>query len=277
MMIQTILIPSDGSSYAKTSLKYGIYIAQRLAAKLTCLHVVDIRLMQPPMLCDLSGSVGIPPYPEFLPVEESGLENKANAIMNDFKMECEKADIPCETKKAHGIIDESIIEEGQKTDWILLAQRGEHLHIGGIGSTAESVLRKAGRPVLVTPQKYCDIESMASAYDGSPPAKNALKLAAELSQKTTWPLSVLIIADDQETGAKLSGQVEDILASYTIDSDIIILGGPEDRSLLRFIKEGSVELLVMGAYGHNRLRELLLGSTTNYIIKNSPIPVLLQR
>jgi len=276
-MIHNILIPSDGSSYAKTALQYGIYIAQKLDAKLTCLHVVDIRLMQPSMLCDISGSVGIPPYPEFLPVEESGLENKANTILNDFKTECERAGIANEAKKAHGIIDESIIEEGQKTDWILLAQRGEHLHLGGIGSTAESVLRKAGRPVLVTPQKYCEIESMASAYDGSTPAINALKLAAELSQKTTWPLSVVIITDDQATGAKLSGQIEDILASYTIDCDTMILGGSEDRSLLRFIREGSVELMVMGAYGNNRLRELLLGSTTNYVIRNSPIPVLLQR
>ena len=212
-----------------------------------------------------------------MPVEESGLENKANTILNDFKAECERSGITNEAKKAHGIIDESIIEEGKKTDWILLAQRGEHLHLGGIGSTAESVLRKAGRPVLVTPQRYCEIESMASAYDGSPPAINALKLAAELSQKTTWPLSVVVITDDQATGAKLSGQIEDILASYTIDCDTMILGGPEDRSLLRFIGEGSVELMVMGAYGNNRLRELLLGSTTNYVIRNSPIPVLLQR
>ncbi len=276
-MIHHILIPSDGSSYAKTSVEYGIYIARKLDAKLTCLHVVDIRLLQPPLLCDVSGSVGIPPYPEFLPVEASGLENRADAIMNDFTQQCEKAGVAHEAIKAHGIIDDSIIQEAQTADWILLAQRGEHLHLGGIGSTAESILRKSGRPVLVTPQKYCDIESMACAYDGSPPATNALKVAAELSEKTVWPLSVVMITDDQAVGAELSRQAEDVLSPYTIDSDMIILGGAEDRTLLRFIKEGSVELMVMGAYGHNRLREWLLGSTTNHIIRNSPIPVLLQR
>jgi len=276
-MIHNILIPSDGSSYSKTALKYGIYIAKKLNAKLTCLHVVDIRLMQPPMLCDISGPVGIPPYPEFLPIEESGLENKAKTILNDFVTECNSACIPNEAKTLHGIIDESIIEEGQKTDCILLAQRGEHLHIGGIGSTAESVLRKAGRPVLVTPPQYCEIESMAAAFDGSPPATNALKVAGELSQLTAWPLTVVIITDDQDLSAKLSDQAEDMLSSYTLDSDIITLGGQEDRSLLRFIKEGSVELMVMGAYGNNRLRELLLGSTTNFVIKNTTIPILLHR
>ena len=70
-MIHSILIPSDGSSYAKIALKYGIYIAQKLDAKLTCLHVVDIRLMQPPMLCDISGSIGI------RPIRNSCLSRKA--------------------------------------------------------------------------------------------------------------------------------------------------------------------------------------------------------
>lgn len=47
--------------------------------------------------------------------------------------------------------------------------------------------------------------------------------------------------------------------------------------IVKFIREGSVELIVMGAYGHNRLRELLLGSTTSHVIHKSPIPVLLVR
>ena len=47
--------------------------------------------------------------------------------------------------------------------------------------------------------------------------------------------------------------------------------------LFQFIREGAVELLVMGAYGHNRFRELMVGSTTSSIIRKSPIPVLLTR
>ncbi|EKD21864.1 MAG: hypothetical protein ACD_87C00297G0003 [uncultured bacterium] len=50
-----------------------------------------------------------------------------------------------------------------------------------------------------------------------------------------------------------------------------------DKTLLRFIREGSAELLVMGAYGNNRLRELLVGSTTTTVIRKSTIPVLLTR
>jgi nucleotide-binding universal stress UspA family protein len=51
--------------------------------------------------------------------------------------------------------------------------------------------------------------------------------------------------------------------------------GKEGEEIIKFIKEDAVELIVMGAYGHNRLRELLLGSTTSQVIQKSPIPVLL--
>jgi hypothetical protein len=46
IMIQDILIPTDGSDYGKTTIAYGIYIARKLDAKLTGLHVVDIRLIR---------------------------------------------------------------------------------------------------------------------------------------------------------------------------------------------------------------------------------------
>ena len=59
--------------------------------------------------------------------------------------------------------------------------------------------------------------------------------------------------------------------------EVVVSSGKEAEEILKFIKEGSVELMAMGAYGHNRLREWLLGSTTSTIIQKSPVPVLLIR
>jgi len=280
-MIQNILIPTDGSPYGKTAIAYGIHIAQKIGAQLTGLHVVDIRLIRGPVFTDISGSVGLPSYQEFLPAIESGLDVKADAILREFREQCAAAGLHPETKKVKGVIDEAIIEEGRKCcDWILLAQRGEHFHIDGgaiLGSTAQSVVRRSGKPVLVTPEHFQEIESMAVAYDGSAPADKALKLAAELSERASWPLSVVIVATDPSVGEKISRKAEDFLASGKIDAATLILPGREDRELLKFIREGSVELLVMGAFGHNRLRELMVGSTTSAIIRKSTIPVLLTR
>jgi nucleotide-binding universal stress UspA family protein len=280
-MVKNILIPIDGSDYGKTAVTYGIYIARKLNAQLTGLHVVDVRLMQGPVFTDISGSIGLPPYQEFLPAIESSLDAKAESILKEFREQCEAAGIHPETKKITGVIDETIIEEGRKCcDWILLAQRGEHFHIGSgaiLGSTAQSVVRRSGKPVLVTPEHFREINHMALAYDGSAPAQNALNLAADLSARAVWQLSVVIITDDQALGAELSEKVEAFLKTRMVDSTILILKGKEDKELLKFIREGTVELLVMGAYGHNRLREVLVGSTTSAVIRKSPIPVLLTR
>jgi nucleotide-binding universal stress UspA family protein len=280
-MVKSILIPTDGSDYGKTAIAYGISIARKLSAQLTGLHVVDVRLLQGPVFTDISGSIGLPPYQELLPVIESGLDAKAEAILAEFRVQCEAAGIHPETKKVTGVIDETIIEEGRTCcDWVLLAQRGEHFHIGSgavLGSTAQSVVRRSGKPVLVTPEHFREIKTMALAFDGSAPACNALKLAVEVSQQALWPLAIVIITDDEALGAKRSQKVKDFLAPFTIDGTVIIRKGKEDRELLQFIREGSADLLVMGAYGHNRLRELLLGSTTSSVIRKSTIPVLLTR
>lgn len=280
-MIQNILIPTDGSDYGKTAIAYGVYFARKLNAQLTGLHVVDIRLIRGPVFTDISGSIGLPPYQEFLPAIENGLDAKAEAILHDFRGQCEAAGVHPETKKVTGVIDETIIEEGSKCcDWILLAQRGEHFHIDGgaiLGSTAQSVVRRSGKPVLVTPEHFREIKSMAVAYDGSAPADKALKLAAELSKQAAWPLAVVIVVADPTSGEDISKKAETLLSAFKRDSAAIILTGKEGKALLNFIREGTVELLVMGAYGHNRLRELLVGSTTSSVIRKSTIPVLLTR
>ena len=280
-MVRNILIPTDGSDYGKTAIAYGIYFARKLDLQLTGLHVVDVRLLQGPVFTDISGSIGLPPYQEFLPAIESSLDAKAESILKKFREQCAAADIHPETKKVTGVIDETIIEEGRKCcDWILLAQRGEHFHIDGgaiLGSTAQAVVRHSGKPVLVTPEHFREIKNMALAYDGSAPAQNALILAAELSARAAWPLSVVIITDDQALGAKLSEKAKEFLKTTLVDSTILILKGKEDKELLKFSREGAVDLLVMGAYGHNRLREMLVGSTTSTVIRKSTIPVLLTR
>jgi nucleotide-binding universal stress UspA family protein len=280
-MIQNILVPTDGSDFGKTAIAYGIHIARTLNAKLTGIHVVDIRLIRGPVFTDISGSVGLPPYQEFLPAIETGLNAKADTILDDFRAMCEAAGIHPGTLKVTGVIDETIIEEGKKCcDWIVLAQRGEHFHIDGgaiLGSTAQSVVRLSGKPVIVTPEHFRPIKSMAVAYDGSAPAKKALKLAAELAERAAWPLTVVIITNDPSLGEKISQEAGALLATGKTVNTTRILPGSEDRELLKFVREGTVDLLVMGAFGHNRLRELLVGSTTSAVIRKSPIPVLLTR
>lgn len=281
VMIENILIPTDGSDYSKTALEYGIYIAKKLDAKLTALHVMDIKIIEGPLFSDISGSIGLLPYQEFLAVIEESLNERAESILKAFKERCEEYGLDPELRKVRGIVDETIVEEGGTADWILLAQRGEHFHLSGgglLGSTSEAVVRKSSKPVLVAPVSFQEIESMGIAYDGSASADNALRIAAELYDKTRWPLSIIIITEDSDRATELSKKVEAFLESYEeIDSAIIVLRGKVEHEIIKFIQEGAVELMVMGAHGRSRFRELILGSTTSYVIRKSTIPVLLTR
>jgi nucleotide-binding universal stress UspA family protein len=284
-MINKILIPTDGSANSLTALEYGIYIARKLNASLTGLNVIDVNLIQGPMLTDISGSAGMPPYEGFFDAIEKSLDEKADFILQEFQERCRKAALKSEVKKVIGKISQVIIEEAQNVDMILMAKKGEHFHLkegGLLGSVAEAVARNSGKPVLVTPENFVEIESMSLAYDGSHSASKALHLSLELSQHNAWPLTVIIINPDSQKAASLIAQVEEANQKEPeeppiADCETIILTGKESDEIIKFILEGSVELMVMGAYGHNRLREVFLGSTTSHVVRKSPIPVLLIR
>ncbi len=284
-MIKKILIPTDGSANSLIALEYGIYIARKLGAALIGLYVLDVNLIQGPMLTDISGSVGIPPNDGFFDALEKSLNEKADCILKDFQERCQKAGINAEVKKTIGKISSIIIEEARSADLILMAKKGEHFHLkegGLLGSVAETVVRGSGKPVLVTPETFLEIESMGLAYDGSDSAIKALQLSLKLSEQAAWPLTVVIITSDSKKAAALATQVEEANQKDPdeppiSDCAIINLSGKESDEIIKFIREGAVELMVMGAYGHNRLRELLIGSTTSQVIRKSPIPVLLIR
>jgi nucleotide-binding universal stress UspA family protein len=277
-MIKTILIPTDGSANSIRALEYGIYVARKLNASLIGLYVLDVNLIQGPMLTDISGSVGMPPYDGFFDAVETSLNEKADFILEAFRQRCRESRINAEVKKTIGKINQTIIEESQSADLILMAKKGEHFHLkegGLLGSVAEAVVRNSGKPVLITPETFLEIESMGLAYDGSDPAAKALTLSLELSEQAAWPLTVVVISPDAQKSVALSTEIENIVETQSADCAVIILEGKEGVEIIKFIKEGSVELMVMGAYGNNRLHELLLGSTTSFVLRKSHIPILL--
>ena len=279
-MKMKMLIPTDGSDNGNIALEYGIYIASKFDTTITGLHVIDVYMIQGPIITDISGAVGMPPYDGFFEAIETSLNEKAQFILNDFQQRCQKSGFVAEVKKTIGKIDQIIVEEAQKADLVLMAKKGEHFHLkegGLLGSVAEAVIRNCGKPVMVTPEKFNEIESMGIAYDGSTPAKKALKLSLEISDQAAWPLTVVIITADAKKADKLCTEAEELAGRYSADCEMIVLQGKESEEILKFIREGSVELMVMGAYGHNRLHELFLGSTTSNVIRKSSIPVLLTK
>jgi len=279
-MSRKILIPTDGSEYSRTALEFGLFCAGALKARIEGLYIIDIKVVQGPLFDDISGFMGVSACQDFVPMIEKGMNEKADEILTQFRERCDEAKVPVEVKKATGLVDETIIEEGEAADWIILAQRGEHYPLvrGGLmGSTSESVVRKSGKPVMITPLRYRPIRQVGIAFDGSDPSRRALDEAVELCLTTGWPLSAVFVTDDPASVATLRDVVEEAVAPHGIECTVVVRQGKEEQELIRFAGEGGVDLLVMGAYGRSRVRELILGSTTSYVIRKTAVPVLLIR
>jgi nucleotide-binding universal stress UspA family protein len=280
IMISRILISTDGSDYSTTACAYGIYLAKMLAAGVIGLYVVDIKITRGPLFHSMTGLFDLSPYQEFTPFIESGLEERGNSILEAFRKQCEKEGIRPDLRKVTGLVDETIIEIGKEADWIILAQRGEHFPLTGgglLGSTSEAVVRKAGKPVMITPDRFREISRIGVAYDCSATSDRALHYAVELSRELNRPLSIVSVVKDDLHAAGVKARIDEILSSHETDGVITFRHGNDEEEILKYTVEAPVDLLVMGAYGRSRLRELILGSTTSYVIRNTTVPVLMIR
>jgi nucleotide-binding universal stress UspA family protein len=279
-MISRILISTDGSDYSTTACAYGIYLAEILGAELIGLHVIDIKITQGPLFRSMTGLSDLSPYQEFTPFIESGLEERGHSILEAFRSQCDQAGIHPDLRKITGLVDETIIEVGKEADWIILAQRGEHFPLTGsrlLGSTSEAVVRKAGKPVMITPHRFREIQRVGVAYDCSATSERALHYAVNLSRELNRPLSVVSVVKDDAHAAGAEKRISEILPSREEEGILTVRKGNDEEEILKFTVEAPVDLLVMGAYGRSRLRELILGSTTSYVIRNTTVPVLMIR
>lgn len=278
-MIKSILIPTDGSPLSKVALEYGLYLAEKFGAQIIGLHVVDARDLEGPLLSDIAGALGFTPYQNYLPKFREVLESRGDLILDAFRRTCEERSVRHRVKRLSGMAPGVISEEAKKVDLVAIAQRGEHERwsSGLLGSTTESVVRKSPRPVLVTPAAFREFAKVLVAYDGSFESNQALKTACELFAYSETGLTAVIVAGDAKRCEALTEEIEAFVGPYQLDAEIECLEGEAARAILRHAEENGVDLIVMGAFGHSRIHDLILGGTTAYIIRNTTLPVLLNR
>jgi len=142
----------------------------------------------------------------------------------------------------------------------------------------ERVVRSVSRTVLVVPvDTFTDPDQIVVAYDGSPTAQRVVERLAASPILTGLPVTLLMVAHDTPDNRatlltarqKLEAEgrhVETLLSPGTPETEILNLLGQRPRSLL-----------AMGAYGHSRIREFIVGSTTTTLLRLSPVPVMVLR
>ena len=278
-MIKSILIATDGSASSVVATQYGCCLAKLFQAEVCGLNVVDIRALEGPLMSDISGSLGFEPYQNYLPKFQQILQERSDAVLEDFKVMCADQGITAEVKRLSGIVPNVIAEEARRVDLVVIAQHGEHAQwsSGLLGSTAETVIRKSPRPVLIAPRKYRDIKKILIAYDGSNEATRGLKMACETFSGLSCELHVVFATDDDDRADKLAAEVRDYVGHHRIEVVQTRLTGSASQGILQHAEQQDFDLIVMGAFGHSRLHDLILGGTTTYMIRETTIPIMLNR
>ncbi len=278
-MINRILVGLDGSKYSEIAAEYGIWLSKKLKRPVIGVHIIDIRLLEGPFIEDVAGALGFTTYSDLTPKIKEALEEKSKVILDAFVKECREKGGDCSIAQAYGIVDKELTEMADPDDLIIIGKKGHHPDIVGLflGSTAEKVARNSKCPVMITTDFFREIKSIILFFDGREKSIHAAKytnsLAKGLNINKIHVVSVL-----EEDSVERRKHIKDLLDTYLeteYDVDFPI-GYPEE--VIEVLLEGNkdkYDLAVMGAFGESRVKELILGSTTSYIMRKSPIPLLL--
>ena len=278
-MIKNILIPLDGSQHSTAALDYGMWIADRFKGTLLGQHVIDTISIEGTFFHDISGSLGFEPYLDFSTKMREVLEERGKAILEDFSERCRERQIKHQIFLDMGLIANEICERSKVADLVIIGHRGinEEFSTGLLGTTAETITRKCPRPVFVSTKKFKAIERPLLAYDGSQRASAAMESAAEFCTVLGLPLAVLTITKEQKPAEIAVQQAKSYLSSYAIETRYETDRGYPEQKIIDYLTKFDYDLLFIGAYGHRRIIEMVLGSTTEYVLRKSPCPVFLNR
>jgi len=146
-----------------------------------------------------------------------------------------------------------------------------------IGSQLESVIRTLHRPILVTPASFSVPTSVMLAFDGSDTSRKGVEMLASSPLFKGIPIHLVMVGDDNGEHRALLDSARDALVSAGFDVHIALRSGEVEPALHDYQAEHQIGLLVMGAYGHSRIRQFLVGSTTTRMIRSTTTPLLLLR
>jgi len=276
-MIKSLLVPVDSSAYSRSALEHALELGKLYQARVTGLYVLDVRYLEMPPYLDYSYAFeAVAPTLVPLDVLEK-FRAKSERILNEFKESVEKAGLQCETRTEEGVPSQAIADIGDAYDLIIMGKRGEHARWGKelLGTTTEQVVRRAGTPVMLVEEQSRPVAKMFLMYDGSHSANHALKLAADIAQRTFASLNVLTVDDDAEAGAVVQNEAKSYLEAQGLKAGFVSEPGRAAKAALKVLEKEPADLLVAGMQGDSALHQLILGSTAEHLMRSVSLPVLL--
>lgn len=276
-MFKNVMIAVDGSSYTDSVIGHAIELVKAFSSQLLVVTVVDVRIFEWASAVGADGFVSIVPSGAYQDESRAILEEKCDKILNKCGLLLEQQQVRFKLEKLVGSPVELILEKAQVADLVVLGKRGEFERWDNteLGVTVQSVCRSIAKPLLIVKKELRPIRNIVLGYDGSGHANRALQCSAHLAEGLQAQLAVLCVADEEETGKHFIQEALDYLSSYKVNVSTHILPGQPDRELVSFAEQNGADVIAIGGFGHSRIREAILGSTTEHILRISTCPVLL--
>jgi nucleotide-binding universal stress UspA family protein len=280
-----ILALIDGSAYAQSVCDLAAWAATRTSAEVELLHVLG-RRETASVPGDLSGNLDADERDELLKELANLDEQKAKLalrrgrlLLDDAKVRLQAAQVEkVSTKLRHGDLVETVVEFEADADLVVMGKRGEAADFakGHLGSNLERVGRSSRKPLLVAARAYQPIQQFLVAYDGGPSAEKALEYIIRSPLLRGVACELLTVGSEGEMRGRIDAATARLRdAGFAVRATLA--PGHADDVIGNRVELGGIDLLVMGAYGHSRIRSLIVGSTTATMVRRCRIPVLMFR
>ena len=277
-MFKSIVVGVDSSERSLHAQTLAFYLARRLHASVLGLHVVDILSLEGPLLNDIAAPADVESYLDAPRIRES-LTARGRHLLEDFAAAALREQVGAQTALDFGLVANQICERSKSADLVVLGHHGASRTDAPAnpGGTAAAVARKASGTVLICPASARELHHLALAYDGSERACKAMHVAAELASSLDAALTVLSVSRDPKAGDLRLAQARAYFEPYRLSVEFRHLTGHAPQEIIGFIRRNSPDALFIGAYGHSRIVEMMLGSTTEHVLRHAPCPLFLSR
>ena len=275
----------DGSIYSASVCDHAAWVSQRTDAPVELIHVLGRR--EAADTHDHSGAITLGERTALLnelaerDAQRSKLmSHKGRAILEDASAILAKGGVTdISTRLRHGDVVEAVAEVEADARVIIIGKRGEDADFakGHLGSNLERIVRASHKPVFVASRAFKPISKVLVAYDGGASAMKAIDHLARSPLFQGLAVHVVTVGSSSPEVTKGLANAEAMLIAAGIEAETSILPGQPETALGKLVEEAQFDMLVMGAYGHSRIRSLIIGSTTTAMIRSCKVPVVLMR
>jgi len=285
-MIKTILVPATGSNMDNSVFASALAVARAFGAHLDFLHVrVDAPAMAATMAADGSGAAMVGGLVERIEEDARGREDTAKQIFERF---CERerlviADSPASQpgpsagwRRQTGDEAYWVAEYGRSADLLVIGRPAEDQGVSV--DTVETALLSSGRPVLIPPATPLTAlpETIVIAWKAAPEAARAVTAAMPFLALAKRVL-IATVAEEQGLSDEEGARLMTGLCWHGLNASARHLQPDRLGAADTLLRAASAQraLVVMGAYGHSRMREWIFGGFTRHVMRGAEVPVLM--